>query len=223
MRNVIILLALFLIQCNNSLKIKKETRKCDEYKIKYAECVFRFQINDDVRHLDTALTLINKGLKICNRDQSSFTLRKLVILSFKKEYDLAVYFIDSLDKKIFNYLPFYQKLLKKRFLAMKAQENNDYKLRNSYINSIIDDINKYLISKKSEINTLITQKDINKVLSNSNHIALIQYYYYKSIVNGKEKIEEEINNKQKETNGNEDFFDIIKSVLDEDFMIFRGI
>lgn len=223
MKNIIIIAALFFIQCNNSLKTKKETTNCDEYKIKSAECISRFYNDDELKHLDTALALINKGLKGCDKYQGLFTIRKLGLFSLKKEYDLALSFIDSLDKKLFNDLPFYQKMLKNRFLAMKAQENNDYELRNSYLNSITDDINKYLISKKSEIDTLLVQKDINKILSNPNSTALTQYYYYKSIVDGKEKIEEELNNKQKDINGNKDFFDYLKTSLDEDFMNFIGM
>jgi hypothetical protein len=222
MKSVVILLGLLLVQRSSDVK-SSSFDICEDYNNMSAECITKFYYDNDYKHLDTALIYIDEALLSCKQYKKLLSLRKLSILSIKQDFAPALTFIDSIDRDLFGELPYFHNLLRNRFVAMRYQSENKIQSRNSNLKLSIDEIEDFLSLNKFKVDSLVQLQEIDKILSNRLSTALTQYYYYKSIVEGKENITNEISNKQNEINGNSDFFDYLKDCLEEDFMIFIGI
>jgi hypothetical protein len=217
------MIGLLLSMCRCNLKNDEIVKSCDDYNIISAECITRFYYDNDFKHLDTALIYLDDALINCKKFNKLFSLRKLSILSIKQEFSQAILFIDSFEKDFNGDLPYYKNLLKNRFIAMQAQHENKFEIRDSCLNIGINEIELFLSNKKTQLDSLLKQQEIDSILSNPISTAITQYYYYKSIVEGRDKITNEIFDKQIEISGNKDFFDYLKICLEEDFMNFIGI
>lgn len=215
-------MSFLLIQCKGTLK-NETIINCEEYNYMSANCISDFYNDNDSKHLDTALLYIDEALLSCTKYEKLLSLRKLSILSIKQDFEQALVFIEKLDKGLFNELPYFRNLLRNRFLAMKYQSVNNIESRNSKLKICIDDIERFLLLNQFKVDSLLQLQEIDSILSSPLSTAITQYYYYKSILDGKEKVENEILEKQNGVNGNVDYFDYLVICLEEDFMVFIGI
>ena len=223
MKYLILLFGLLTVQCHAPKK-KETSAYCEKCKIISAVCMERYDMDNNYKHLDTALIYINKALLSCNKEKKKyFTLRKLAVLSMKKDFDQALVVIKNMDTTYFYAFPYFNNLLKNRFIAMKAQSENKIIVRDSALRISIIEIGKFLTVNKLKIDSLLQHKNVNDVFSNPLSTAFTEYYYYKSIIEGSEKVKQEISNKQRQINGNEEYFKYVNEFLSQDFMVFIGI
>lgn len=204
-----------------------KTDTCKEYNKKSFNLINKFYIDGDTSDLDSAVYYINKALSLssCEKYQGLLSLRKIGILSIKRDYPNALTFIDSLNNNLYSDLPYFKDLLRDRFQAMEAQEKGNKVMRNYYLKSIIKLLENYLSKNRTKIDSLLELPDVNKIIGTSQATAITEYYYYKSILVGKEKIIDELQMQQKSKGLNKEFYDYLISYLQEqnDFMVFNGI
>jgi len=197
--------------------------KCKEINQETAELIHEFYLDNNNSHLDSALKYLDEYLEKCKKYELLFSLRKLSILSLKKEYYDAIMFIETFEDNMFGDLPYFKTLLLYRFKAMQAHSSGKIKKRDNYLDSIIKELGKFVQENKNEVDSLLQIDDVEDVLNNSLSTTLIQYYYYKSILEGHEKVESEVYSVFDKKEGNKDFYKMIISTFNEDFLIFTGM
>jgi hypothetical protein len=196
---------------------------CEFVKKRSAELIYNFYNDNDTVHLDSALNQINEAIENCEKYSELLSYRKLSILSLKHEYQEALLFIKSTDDKKFNWSTYSKTILYKRFQAMQSQYHGNIIERNDYLDSIIKEIEVYIILNQQKIDSIFIIPNIEEILKDTLSTTIIQYYYYRSIMEGINTIEKELTLKQEKNEQNKDFFEVIKAYLQEDFMIFIGI
>jgi len=200
------------VQCQSQVQIDK----CQQNNEKSAMYILEYQMTEDIVYLDSALYCINEVFGTCDID-CGLSIRKVGIYSSKRDFQKAIDFIDSLDSKLY-----YKDLMSYRMKAMKAQYEGDTILRNKYINSIVLDVGDYMQQHKNEIDSLMTLPNLQIILETLHSIVLIQYYYYKAQLEGINNVKLQIDSLQRVVNGNEEYFEMIKQGLNDDFMHFAG-
>ena len=212
----VIFFALLCIQCHSQEKFDK----CRENDEKSSRCIFEYQMTENAIYLDSALFYINEVLGTCQIDYK-LALRKVIIYTEKQDFEKAINFTDSLDSNLF-FLPYYKSLISNRVKAMKAQYEGDTIARNKFINTIVLEVGDYMEQNKNEIDSFMKLPDIEEVLKSPYSIVPVQYYYYKSLIEGVEKTKLQVDSLQQAIRGNEEYFEMIKVAIDEDFMYFVG-
>jgi hypothetical protein len=154
----------------------------------------------------------------CDKYNALLAVRKIGIYSDKHDIYSAIEFINTLDDQLF-YLPYYKNLLLNRFKAMAAQEREDTLNKNIFLRNIVSDVTKFMSLHKEELDTLMQSK---RILQSKYSFAPIHLYYYKAQINGVEEVKIEIDSLQRMIGGNEEYFEMMKGYLDEDFMYFAG-
>lgn len=227
MLRLILSAALIFIQFEAFATKVVKTDTCKEYNKKSFSLINKFYINGDTSNLDSAVYYIDKALSLssCEKYQGLLSLRKIGILSIKRDYPNALTFIDSLNNNLYSNLPYFKDLLRDRFKAMEAQKKGNKVMRDYYLKSIVKLLENYLSENSTKIDSLLKSSDANKILGTSQATAFTEYYYYKSILVGKEKIIDELQMQQKSKRLNKGFYDYLISYLREqnDFMVFNGI
>jgi len=137
------------------------------------------------------------------------------------EYQQALLFIETFDSNKFNQFSYSKNVLYKRFQAMQAQYVGNIIERNNYLNSIIKELENFLVLNEQKVDSVFMTSNTEDILKDLG-IAIMQYYYYRSILEGKDVVSKELDLKQVEKGQNEDVVNIIKDVFQEDFMIFIG-
>lgn len=217
---IILLFAILFSQCVSSQKESENTCKINNEKS--AELIYQFYEDNDSLHLDSALILINNSLGKCEEYEKLLSLRKLAILSMKKDYNNALTFIDKLELDFGN-LPYYRKLLSYRFNAMQSLFIGDTSSGFDYLKKIIIEIDNYLLLNKSSADSLWKLTNLSLILKSPLSTALTQQYYYRSILEGKNNVKNELIAIQTKNGGNKDYIETIISALDDDFMIYNGL
>jgi hypothetical protein len=175
-------------------------------------------MHDDVAYLDSALFYIDEVFGKCKKDDPMMALRKLQVYAYQHDMSNAIKFISTLDSSLF--YPFYYKnLLLNRFKAMAAQEKGDTLNKNIFLENIVSDIKEFISLHQDELDTLMQSQSI---LQSPYSFAPIQFYYYKSQIEGIEKINTEIDSLQQAINGDEEYFWMIRTGLQYDLMAFTG-
>lgn len=215
---IIIFLGLLFPQC--SFESKKID--CDEINRKSMQYLNQYYIDNDTRHLDSALFYTDEGINSCSNYKNILSLRKLSILSDKKSFLEAIQFIKTFDKEMFSDLPYYQELLINRFKVMEAIDQKDIKERDKYLEKCVTIIGDYLLANKSKVDSLLRETSTENILKDPISTALTQYYYYKS-VNNPESVKEALREKQDEKTSNNEFINYLLDYLQTDFMEFNGI
>ena len=162
MGRLILLLTLVLSQCVSAPETNNAP--CDKSEInnqKSADYYAKYYMDGDQSHLDSALFYIDEVLGSCEKYAGLLSLRKLSILSVKRDYSQALQFIETFDEEIFSDLPYFQNLLKNRFNAMKSQAEGDFDMRDYYLKSSIEEINKFLSMNKTKGDSLLGLSDIS--------------------------------------------------------------
>jgi hypothetical protein len=211
---LILLLPLTIYQCGAN----GESNECEDNVINSMQCIVAFQMDNDVSHLDTALFYINEGFEKCEKYKFLFAIRKIGVYIDKHDFPSAITFTDSLDSQLF-YLPYYKNLLSHRCKAMEAQEKGDTLNRNAHIKNIVSETTVFMSQHREELDTLMQSKSI---LQSGYSFAPIQFYYYRSLLEKPDKIKLEIDSLQQAINGNEEYFEMMRGFLNEDFMYFGG-
>lgn len=213
---ITIFLSFICIQCNT----QEQVDKCHINNEKSARCILEYQMTGNTTCLDSALFYINEVFGACQNDYG-LALRKVAIYTEKRDYEQAIDFIDSLDRRLY-YLPYYKNLVLNRVKAMKAQSEGDPVTRNKFINAIILEVGDYMVQHKNEIDSFIKLPNIQSILTSRFNMIPIQYYYYKSMVEGIDKTKSQVDSLQRAISGNEEYFEMIKGYMEEDFMVFKG-
>lgn len=220
-----LLLVLFSVlsfsQCDTIAKNNDD--KCKEYNKKSTELINSFYMNEDSLYLDSALFYIEKGLEKCEEYESLFSLRKLSVLSLQQNYSEGLLFVKTFDEEMFSDLPYFKNLLLNRFKAMNSLSKGDTVERNSYLNYIIKDLKDFLNSHKKEIDSIYKLDNAQEILNSPYSTSIIQFYYYRSILEGDESIKKELNVLKDKESVNNDFLEVILTTLEHDFMVFMGI
>lgn len=167
------LIILFILSCAN-----------DSTKNKWMHYYDQYFSTTDMAALDSALWYINEEMKEKPEENWSLYYYKLTIYSIKEEYDKALSLCFNDTIVIDGRFPFYQKIIKERFQAMKAQSLNDYEQRNRYLMETMKTIGNYMKQNGIKMAKLL-DKQKEKELTDG-HITLLFYYYQcKTIVDGK--------------------------------------
>lgn len=182
------------------------------------ELILDYYLADDSSKLDSALIYINEGIKNCKDHERLFSLRKLGILSLSHNFTDAVLFIEKSNNSVL----IEKNFLLNRFLAMQAHFAGDMGKRNAYLKAIILELDLFLATNDEEIKILLKLTDVNEILNSKFTTPLMQYYYYKSILEGSENIKAELNLQYKNKIISKELVDILTSTFDEDFLVFIG-
>jgi hypothetical protein len=227
------ILVFTFIKCASS---DRQCIKCEINNEKSARCDMEYQLDNDVSHLDSALYYINEVFDECVECRKyAFLLgmRKVCLYSIKNEYENAINFSDTLyEKDIIT--EYYKNILFNRFKAMEAQINGDTLIKNVYLKNAFSEIEQFFISHKPSIDSFLNMPYITAYEQSELHyevselqkqyiIIPVQYYYYKSQIEGIDKVKAEVDSLQKAINGDEQYFETIRIMLEEDFMRFMGI
>ncbi|MDR2408011.1 MAG: hypothetical protein LBE13_07865 [Bacteroidales bacterium] len=214
------ILVFTIIQCSSN---KKQEDKCKINNEKSARCQVEYFLTDDISYLDSALYYINEVFDDCEQYKLLLVLgmRKLVIYSTIKEYTKAIYFVDTLCKKEI-ISQFYKNVLTNRFNAMNAQYKGDTVSKKIYIQQAFNEVEQLFLSCKEELYSFL-QKPYETIYEYDKIILPVQYYYYKVQIEGIDKVKAEVDSLQKAISGDEQYFDLIRQMLEEDLMSFSGI
>lgn len=215
MKNYLIILFCILLYYNSSAQ---ENAFCEQYNTKSSELIFEFQMYGDTAKLDTALYYIEIAIPQCPKYEVLLVTRKLGVLSVKHNYDAGIAYIPSISDSLFDFYPYYKTVLLKRFYAMKSLYEGDSIQRDKYVHSIIEDITPFIIANQSKIDTLCKNDNISLILQNTFFFALSQYYYYRSIIEDKTTILNEMN-LLKQKGYNAECIELIEAICEEDFLI----
>lgn len=216
MAKFLILTVIFFYNCDHITIM--EPSLCEKIAEKTNELILDYYLEDDSSKLDSALIYINEGIENCKDHERLFSLRKLGILSLRHNFSDALLFIEKSSDIVL----IEKNFLLNRFLAMQAHFAGDMVKRNAYLKDIIIDLEMLLASNDKDIKTLLTLTDVTEILNSSFTTSLMQYYYYKSILEGSENIKAELNLRYKNGIISEEFIDILTSTFDEDFLVFLG-
>lgn len=216
---------LLTIGCNNIVKEQNKSllsSKCKEYNNYSADYYQKFYFKNDSAYLDSAMFVINEGLKNCEDYYNLMSLRKLSILALKKDYNEALQFINTFDSEKFSELPYYQDIMTLRFKAMQAQNNNNWEEKDKNLLKITQEINKYLKINHKSVDSICKINSLDKILSSPLSTAISQKYYYESELIGKDSVQNLIIMKEKGGEINSEFAMYLLDFLDEDFLCFIG-
>ncbi len=136
---------------------------------------FSYFDSTNVVYLDSALMSFNSALSIVSDSTVMLRLfiRKLNVYNLQHEYDKAISFIDSCM-----FEPSYSQILKYRFEAFKARDNND-KDYNRYFDKIINILEEYLKENRTAIVQGLESGNITPV----DRLKILQYVLYSTIRN----------------------------------------
>lgn len=167
------LLLMFIFSCT------KESTKD-----KWMDYYNQYFLTADKASLDSALFYIDKEMKDDPEEKWVLYTYKLTIYSIQQEYDkaLSTCFNDTviIDERF----PFFQQIIKERFLAMKAQYHHDDEERNHYLTEIMKTISNYMTQNGNEMANLLDKRKSKEQIDG--HIILLRYYFQcKTIVDGK--------------------------------------
>lgn len=214
-----VILVLFGTSCTMD---NTNNTKCAEYNKKSADLIYQYYLSNDSTKLDSALTYTEIGIARCDSLGRLLGIRKLGILSLKKEYGQALDFIPELDQDPAE-LPYYFMLLRERFRAMKAQSEGNSIDRNMSLNLIIEQLGGFVQQHKDEIDSLFAMNNTSAILSDPLSTAITQWYYYRAQIEGKDPIKRELEARELKLGGNQEFYIYLNQTLNEDFMTFSGI
>ncbi len=215
---LILFIGMVASQCN----YKSKNISCDEINEKSASFFNQYYIDSNRQNLDSSLLYTNEGIYNCSKYKNLLSLRKLGILSEQQDFLTSIQFIDTFDGEMFLDLPYFKELLLNRFKAMKAINEGNVFERDKYLNRCVSVIDQYLLTNKNSTDALLKQSSITIILKNPLSTAVTQYYYYKSI-NNMENVINELKLKGNEENINNEFINYLIDYLHTDFMEFNGI
>ncbi len=185
--------------------------------------------------LDSALRIIDTMMCDCRKYYAGLVSTKLQILSVKQEYIQALNFIRDLDEK--EIYPLNKLILLKRFEAIQAQSEGDIMKKNRLISEIVHHLKDNVLKDTTKINSILQIPDELEIMQHIESHDIIRLYYYRTQTEGVDKIQNELDSLQKAINGNQIFFEMIKTMIaqnswfntshefypEEDFMYFTGL
>lgn len=208
-------------QCVSSTQ--KDIDICEKNNVKSSELISQFYIDNDTLLLDSALFYIDEIYQKCDNLKGLLSLRKLGLFSMTKDYSKALVFINSLNADFFGDLTYFNSFLMNRFNAMLYQDIGDLDKRNEYLKFIVNEIEDFLVDNEEKVNSLFSLSEIEDILSKPISTSLMQYYYYKALLDGIENIEAELKYREETKGGNKEFYEVIKTTFQEDFMVYNGL
>ena len=210
-RTFIALILLLILSCTNNSTKDKWMYYYDQY-ISTA----------DKTALDSALFYIEEEMKGNPKNKWSLYGYQLMIYSIKEEYDKALSSCFNDTIVIDGRFPFYQKIIKERFQAMKAQSLHDFEGRNRYLMETMKTIGNYMKQNGLEMaNALDKQKTTDLI---DGHIALLNNFFQcKAIVDGKDAAFHSLDSLYAIHNNMgcyDTLYDMIENYTEDDFMQF---
>lgn len=193
---------------------------CQNYNIKSTYLIDEFQMDGNVAKLDSALYYVEKAIPICSfRYQPNLVGRKLGILSLKHEYNIGIDYIKTINDSLLPAYPYYKTVLIYRFYAMKSLYEGDTIQRNNYINLIIENIHTFINENQTSIDNMC-KEELSMIFKNTMFFTPMQYYYYKSVIEDPIIFEKELNSLLQK-GYNPDYIEWIRTICEEDFLIFQ--
>ncbi|MDA3865633.1 MAG: hypothetical protein PF489_02660 [Salinivirgaceae bacterium] len=219
---LITVFTIILYSCHSNKK-NYDDDWCKKMEKISADCMFKYQINDDAKYLDSALFTTDKALRECSKQKVLFSFRKLDILSKQQDYTEAISFIKSMNEPIISELTYYNDYLENRYKAMYYQSKGNLTKRDSCLNLILLDMQSFIKKNNERIIDLLRSEDVNTILENSFAVVYIQYFYTKSILEGTENIKVELDSLQSSREINKEYVDFIyQQCVQNDFMDYVG-
>ena len=210
-KTLIALISLLIFSCTNNSTKEKWLYYYDKYLSKA-----------DNTALDSALFYIEEEIKKNPKDKWSLYGYQLMIYSIKEEYDKALSSCFNDTIVIDERFPFYQKIIKERFQAMKAQSQHDYEGRNRYLRETMKTIGNYMKQNGLEMADALDKQKTTDLIDG--HIALLfNYYQCKAIVEGKNAALNSLDSLYNIHNNMgcyETLIDMIENYTEYDFMRF---
>lgn len=211
---LIVLGLLPLIACNS----QKKTNSCEKNMEKALICINNFYFYDTIESLDSAFVYIDQ-IKIsrCPEYANIVNMQKVNINFLKGNFKEAIKILEAYNDE--GSQPFFFNILINQIKAKEASINGDKSLEQQYYSYIIDDLEQYVDMHKGQINSMLTMPEMWPIFNEYNELEsyFAQLYYYKYKLYGKEKIFNELDSIQKETDGNKEYLEQLKkSIFKED-------
>lgn len=167
------ILLMFIISCAK-----------DGTKNKWMDYYNRYFSTADKASLDSALFYIDKEMKDDPEEKWLLYSYKLTIFSIQQEYDKALSTCFNDTVVIDERFPFFQQIIKERFLAMKAQYHHNDEERNHYLMETMKTIGNYMTHNGNEMASFLDKRKSKEQIDG--HFILLRYYFLsKTIVDGK--------------------------------------
>jgi hypothetical protein len=218
MKNYIIFFFCVIQSCNSASQNDSLCEKCN---IASSNLVYEFEIEGDSTKLDSALYYVELGIANCPKYKGNLILRKLGILSFKRDYDTGIEFIPTLKNPFFDDLPYYNSVLLKRFYAMRSLSQGDTVTYKQYVYSILDAITPFMIEHQAALDSLCKNDDMSTILANSLSFLHWQYYFYRAIIEDPVVLAKEFD-LLRQKGYNSQYIKMLETMYqgEEDFLIF---
>jgi len=217
-----LIFVLFILLLFQGASIRKDEDWCKTMNKKSVDYIFNFQIKGDSAYLDSALVCTNIALEGCSNLKVVLSYRKLDILSKKRKFSDAIYFLKSFDNPLLADLPYYNNFLLYRYKAMDYHSKGDIVNRNKCLKAIMDEVQQFILLNNDKMDSLYHSEDIKNILQNPLHFAPIQYYYSKSILYGSDNIKRELDSLQSTKKINKEYINYMYVCMYNDFMDFVG-
>lgn len=232
MKSRIILLIMCFItafsSCNRANSTKNSAAVdcyCDSCNEVSAMLYEQFYFTNDSAYLDSSLLVTDKALQKCQKSELQLTLyfRKLSLLTQKHELEQAISYLDSLDLKEHIAFPYLQDVYHNRLLAMKFHQEGNVISQDSCLNLIVDKISDYLAENKETVDSILGEKDVVSITRSCIDFPIKQYFYYLTVLKGKQEIGSIVDSLQQIGAFNLDYLETLRYIYDDDFMVFSGI
>ncbi|MDR1348533.1 MAG: hypothetical protein LBJ63_08945 [Prevotellaceae bacterium] len=225
MKNLILIILLFLsfalFNCNSkSKKMLLNIDVCERLSIRTQELINDYFFLDERKsyaRLDSALIIIDSIEDRCGKYNANNYMRKLVILSLKKEYSNALIFAEKLSDTLVGSV--YKSVVINRFKAMIAQKTGNFVAKQYHISEIINILKSQFT--ENEIDSVLSFRNADSIVKYDKYFYLRQYYYYLAQFIGIDKVNNELDSLYKDVD--DKFLWVIKPEHDIDFMIFEGM
>ena len=211
---------------SNNKEMKCDKSFCDSCSEISAMLYDEFSFTNDSSYLDSSLFVINRALHECSNYEYYVILcmRKLCILSDKREFESASLFLDSVDlKKRIPVFPYLQSVYHNRLVAMQYQEAGDMRSKDSCLNLVVEELNGYLTENKIAIDSMLCERNIVSIEKSVIDFPLKQYFYYLTALKGRQKVDSIIDSIQQVGDYNQDYIETLRDIYDDEFMRFWGI
>lgn len=142
-------------------------------------------LSDSTMLLDSAMLYTNKAISLKSFAVTPY-IRRVGILYLKQNYDSVLYYCTNHDslKSNFSRITYkdYPQVLSNRTKARIREMQGDTTSRNKFIKDNVDILRKYVYSKNTD-ELLFKSKDGYDIFYHGEVVAIIDYFYYLSIIN----------------------------------------
>lgn len=214
----VIILIIILISSYALSAQENDNTRCKEYHNKSLEFMNEYYYSGYINknYLDSAQVCLDYVIYNCVHNDMAI-IHKLQLLSYKREYTIALQLIKSNKWEIDNtYNPHFLNILRKRFEAMQLYYIGDTLSCNDTIKSIVKELDNFRIDNSQTIDSLLRLSH-EEIIKSPLSFSIFQYYYYKfKLYTPKEIIKELVQLEQ--LGVNKDIIDLLTPQEDDIFL-----